>query len=37
MIAWPDHLQVIPIACCHCLRCSNSWHYICNEMQNNSV
>jgi len=26
MIVWPDHLQVIPIACCHCLRCSNSWH-----------
>jgi len=26
MIVWPDHLQVIPIACCHCWRGSNSWH-----------
>ena len=23
-LAWP--LQVIPITCCHCWRCSNSWH-----------
>jgi len=26
MIVWPDHLQVIPIACGHCWRCSSSWH-----------
>jgi len=26
MIFWRDHLHVIPVACCHCWRCSNSWH-----------